>query len=91
MFQRILVAWDGSDVARRALDVGIDLARRYDAVLTAGSVGHSPSHAETEADRAESADAARRHLEGDHPAESDLPVLVVGERNGNRARIGARA
>lgn len=64
MFQRILIVWDGSQVARRALDVGIDLARRYDAELVAGSVAHSPAHAETEADRTESADAARRHLEG---------------------------
>lgn len=148
MFQRILVAWDGSDVARRALDVGIDLARRYDAQLVAGSVAYSPAHAETEADRAESADAARRHLEetlervrdradrigvrldheileGDHPADdllgyahehafdlvvvghhrstrggrlllrgvpermlaaAEVPILVVGEPNGDRHR-----
>jgi nucleotide-binding universal stress UspA family protein len=151
VFQRILIAWDGSDVARRALDVGIDLARHYDAELIAGSVAYSPEHAETEADRAESAEAARRHLEetlarvrdradrigipltheiieGDHPAEdllhyahehgfdllivghhrssrggrlllrgvperlvasADIPVLVVGERNGNR--LGGRS
>lgn len=63
MFQRILIAWDGSDVARRALDLAVDVARRYDAELVAGSVARSPSHAETEQDRAESALAARRHLE----------------------------
>jgi nucleotide-binding universal stress UspA family protein len=152
MFQRILVAWDGSDAARRALDVGIDLARHYEAELIAASVAYSPAYAETEADRAESAAAARRHLEqtlervrdradrigvplsqavidGDHPAEdllayahehgfdllvvghhrssrggrlllrgvperllssADLPVLIVGERNGNRTRLGGR-
>jgi nucleotide-binding universal stress UspA family protein len=63
VFQRILIAWDGSDVARRALDVAIDIARRYDAELAAASVAHAPAHAETEADRAESASAAQAHLE----------------------------
>lgn len=63
MFQRILLAWDGSEAARRALDLSVDLARRYDAEVVAGSVAHSPAHAETEADRAESVDAARRYLE----------------------------
>lgn len=57
-----MVAWDGSDVARRALDVAIDVARRYDAELVAASVAYSPPHAETEADRVESVDAARRYL-----------------------------
>ena len=63
MFQRILIAWDGSLVARRALDVAIDLARRYGGELVAVSVAHSPAHAETAADRAESVQAARAYLE----------------------------
>jgi nucleotide-binding universal stress UspA family protein len=63
MFQRILIAWDGSRVALRALDVALDVARRYDAELVAASVAYSPAHAETEEDRAESALAARQHLE----------------------------
>jgi nucleotide-binding universal stress UspA family protein len=63
MFQRIMVTWDGSSVARGAFDVGIDVARRYDAELVAVSVAHSPAHAETDADRAESSDAAHRYLE----------------------------
>ncbi|MEO6857606.1 MAG: universal stress protein [Solirubrobacteraceae bacterium] len=62
MFQRIMLAWDGSEVALRAFDVAIDLARRYQGELVAVSVAYSPSHAETYADREESADAARRHL-----------------------------
>lgn len=62
MFQRILIAWDGSEVALRALDVAIDITRRYEAELVAVSIAHSPVHAETSADRAESADAARRYL-----------------------------
>lgn len=52
MFQRILLAWDGSTVARRASDVAIDLSRRYDVELVTLSIAHSPPHAETESDRA---------------------------------------
>jgi nucleotide-binding universal stress UspA family protein len=62
MFQQILLAWDGSELARRAFDIAIDLTRRYDADLVAVSVAYSPAHAETDADREESADAARRYL-----------------------------
>lgn len=63
MFQRILLAWDGSVVSRRAFDLAIDLSRRYDSDLVAVSIAYSPAHAETTGDRAESADAARRYLE----------------------------
>lgn len=63
MFQRILLAWDGSDVALRAYDVAIDLTRRFDGELLALAIANSPAHAETKADRAESADAARLYLE----------------------------
>lgn len=62
MFQRILIAWDGSDVALRALDVSIDLGRRYEVDLVALSIAYSPAHAETQADRTESVDAAHRYL-----------------------------
>lgn len=63
MFQRFLIAWDGSDVSLRAFDVAIDLARRYEGELVALSVAYSPSHAETEDDRVESEQAARQYLE----------------------------
>lgn len=63
MFQRIMLAWDGSNVARRALDIAIDLGRRYDVELVAVSVAYTPAHAETEADRRESFEAARRYLQ----------------------------
>jgi nucleotide-binding universal stress UspA family protein len=63
MFQRILIAWDGSPVALRAFDAAIDLARRYDAELVAISIAGAPAAAETAADRAESVGAARRYLE----------------------------
>jgi nucleotide-binding universal stress UspA family protein len=63
MFQRLLLAWDGSRVALRAFDVAIDLARRYDGELVAVSIAYSPAHAETGSDRAESVEAARRYLQ----------------------------
>jgi nucleotide-binding universal stress UspA family protein len=41
--KRILVAYDGTEPARRALDTAADLARRYDAALSVVSV--IPIHA----------------------------------------------
>ena len=63
MFQRFLLAWDGSSVALRAFDVAIDLVRRYEGELVAVSIAYSPGHAETSADREESTAAARHYLE----------------------------
>jgi nucleotide-binding universal stress UspA family protein len=62
MFQRILLAWDGSEVALLAFDAAIDIARRYQANLVAVSIAYSPAHAETATDRHETADAAQRYL-----------------------------
>jgi nucleotide-binding universal stress UspA family protein len=62
MFQRFLLAWDGSQVALRAFDVAIDMTRRYDGELVAVSIAYSPAHAETSSDREESSEAARRYL-----------------------------
>jgi nucleotide-binding universal stress UspA family protein len=63
MFQRFLLAWDGSKAATRALDVAVDMTRRYDGELIAVSIAYAPSHAETTADRDESFNAALRYLE----------------------------
>jgi nucleotide-binding universal stress UspA family protein len=63
MFQRFLLAWDGSQIAMRAFDVAIDLVRRYEGELVAVSIAYSPGHAETSSDREESVAAARRYLE----------------------------
>jgi nucleotide-binding universal stress UspA family protein len=63
MFQRFLLAWDGSQVALRAFDIAIDISRRYEGELIAVSIAYSPGHAETSSDRDESSEAARRYLE----------------------------
>ena len=63
MFQRFLLAWDGSQVALRAFDVAIDITRRYDGELIAISIAHSPAHAETSSDREQSSQTARRYLQ----------------------------
>jgi nucleotide-binding universal stress UspA family protein len=48
MFNRILVANDGSEGARKALHIAVDLARRYDAELHQISVEeHLPHYAAT--------------------------------------------
>lgn len=48
MFQKILVAYDGSDGSRHALLAGIELAKRLDAALTTISViEHLPHYAAT--------------------------------------------
>jgi nucleotide-binding universal stress UspA family protein len=62
MFQRILLAWDGSEASLRAFDAAIDITRRYDAELVTVSVAYSPAHAETRADRRETVEAAHRYL-----------------------------
>jgi nucleotide-binding universal stress UspA family protein len=101
MFQRIMVTWDGSDVARDALGVAIDVARRYDAELVVVSVAYSPAHAETDADRADSADRAHRAgvdvvhqiIDGDTPAralldhahEHGFDLIVCGHHHMRRS------
>jgi nucleotide-binding universal stress UspA family protein len=115
MFRRLLLAWDGSPPAQRALDIAVGIARRYGAEIVAVSVAHSPTHAETEEDRVESVDAARRFLaagfarvrdradragvpiehaiiEGDHPADElvryassqGFDLVVVGHHRRRR-------
>jgi nucleotide-binding universal stress UspA family protein len=46
MFQRILVAVDGSDSARKAYDVALDLARKYSSTLAVLAVVRPPEFAE---------------------------------------------
>ena len=77
MFQRILIAWDASRPAIHALDLALDLARRYDGQIIAVSVAQTPTHAETREDREESVQAAREHLQS-----------TLGELRDRADRIG---
>jgi nucleotide-binding universal stress UspA family protein len=64
MFSRIVVAWDGSNHARRAFAYGLELAKRFGSRLQLVSVAHHVEHAETQEEREESARGARRFYEG---------------------------
>ena len=46
MFQRILIAYDGSPPAEKAYDVAVDLARKYSATLAVVAVARPPEFAE---------------------------------------------
>lgn len=50
MFRRILVGYDGSDPARKALQVALDPTRRYNAELMTVAVLQPPEFAEMEAE-----------------------------------------
>jgi nucleotide-binding universal stress UspA family protein len=89
MLKRLLLAWDGSHSAQRALDLAVNIARRYGAEIVAVSVAYSPTHAETEEDRVESVEAARKYLEGTFAKVRDRPqragvavehVVIEGEQ-----------
>ncbi|QGP93805.1 Putative universal stress protein [Neomoorella glycerini] len=47
MFNKILVGYDGSPHARKALHVSLDLAKKYGAQITVVSVAHVPDFADT--------------------------------------------
>ncbi|NPV53742.1 MAG: universal stress protein [Firmicutes bacterium] len=47
MFTKILLAYDGSQHAKRALAVALDLAQRYHSKVYAVSVAHIPEFADT--------------------------------------------
>ncbi len=50
MFRKMLLGFDGSPAARKALQVALDLAQRYGAALTALAVVRPPEFAELEAE-----------------------------------------
>ncbi|MGB9859983.1 MAG: universal stress protein [Moorellaceae bacterium] len=47
MFHKILLGYDGSPHARKALKAALDLAQKYGAEITAVSVAHLPDFADT--------------------------------------------
>jgi nucleotide-binding universal stress UspA family protein len=98
VFQRVLVAWDGSELAEQALDMAVDLARTYDAEIVAASVlgpgvdGHALDTAFASAREQRCAGVAVEHrvISGRHPAadlldfahEHGFDLLVIGHHRG---------
>jgi nucleotide-binding universal stress UspA family protein len=58
--RRILIPHDGSDLAQRAVEAGVDLAVRYGASVTLLTVIHSPSFAATVGEVQEAHEEQRR-------------------------------
>mgnify|MGYP000300731273 FL=1 len=50
MFRKVLIGFDGSPAARKALQAALDLAQRYGAAVTALAVVRPPEFAELEAE-----------------------------------------
>ncbi|SMB99397.1 Nucleotide-binding universal stress protein, UspA family [Thermanaeromonas toyohensis ToBE] len=47
MFNKILLGYDGSPYARKALMIALDLAKKYGAEVTAVSIAHIPDFADS--------------------------------------------
>jgi nucleotide-binding universal stress UspA family protein len=63
MFSHIVVAWDGSDHARRAFEYGVEISKRFEARLQLISVARHAEHAETHDERDDSRRQARHFYE----------------------------
>ncbi len=59
MFERILLGYDGSEGAKRALEVAVDMAKRYSAELHVISVARIPEYFELR----EETERAKRYYE----------------------------
>ena len=62
MFRKILVAFDGSDPARKAFDTGLDMAQKYQSEIHVVAVARPPEFAE-EVETSAVVENAREHLE----------------------------
>jgi nucleotide-binding universal stress UspA family protein len=62
MFRKLLVAFDGSDPARKAFDVALDMAQKYPSEIHVLAVARPPEFAE-EVETKAVVENAREHLE----------------------------
>ena len=62
MFRKILVAFDGSDPAKKAYDVALDLAKKYGAEIHVVAVARPPEFAE-EVETEAAVENAREHFQ----------------------------
>lgn len=77
VFSHIMVAWDGSENATRALDYGAEIALRFKARLQIVSVARPAEHADTESERRSSTGDARRFFE-----ERSAPAIEAAKKRG---------
>jgi len=63
MFSHIVIAWDGSDHARRAFEYGVGISEKFGARLQLISVARHVEHAETQDERHDSRRQAKRFYE----------------------------
>ncbi|HVA37326.1 MAG TPA: universal stress protein [Candidatus Dormibacteraeota bacterium] len=82
MFSHIVIAWDGSEHARRAFDYAIAIAERFGARVEVVSVARAPDHAETSQERASSIADARAFYE-----RRALPLIEHARERGVEARL----
>lgn len=64
MFTKILVAYDGSDGARQALEKAVEIAHAGGAELHLLAVGRIPEYAQTVSEVEEAREQAQRHYAG---------------------------
>ncbi|MGB9791243.1 MAG: universal stress protein [Thermacetogeniaceae bacterium] len=72
MFKKILVGYDGSENAKKALMVALDLAKKYGSEITAASVAHVPDYAATRDEVDGAIEDARRFFEKGFEEAKDL-------------------
>jgi nucleotide-binding universal stress UspA family protein len=82
MFSHIVVAWDGSDHARRAFEYGVEISEKFGARLQLISVARHAEHAETQDERQDSRRKARHFYEA---AAADL--IDSAEKRGIHAEL----
>ncbi|HTU83537.1 MAG TPA: universal stress protein [Candidatus Acidoferrales bacterium] len=82
MFSHIVVAWDGSDHARRAFEYGVEISKRFDARLQLISVARHAEHAETQDERQDSRRQARRFYES-----AAAELIESSRKRGVRAEL----
>lgn len=63
MFSHVIVAWDGSQNARRAFEFGMELAARFQSRLRIVAVARSAEHAETASEREATLQESRAFFE----------------------------
>lgn len=81
MFNKILIAYDGSENAKKALGVGVDLAKKYAARLDALSVVHLPDYGATVGEVEEAKNEGREHYEKLLAEAKEMAAKIGGQLN----------